>query len=148
MKTPSKEEIRLKYGISTDDFQILESDSLPSPLELMHDASTIKKLGFWDRMEVWLKTTVCGGIVLAVIFIGELKDGACAIYDFGNLVYTNRDKIEYYALHFVDYAKTQAIGLLIHTENPPTEEDKQYPQLAIFSTGSLIYPLSSGWQQS
>jgi hypothetical protein len=145
---PSKEEIKKKYGITEDDFAVLEQSSLPTSQELMRDAAALKKKGFWGKFEVWLKTTICGGVLLAVIFIGEVKEGIDAIRDFGTLVYSNRETIELYIDHFSDYATEQAKGLLVHTENQPTEEDKLHQEWAIFPTGSYVAPLSSGWNPS
>lgn len=137
---PSIEEIKKKYGISEEDFEILELSSIPSPQELMRDAATLEKKGFWGKFEVWIKTSICGSIIFAVIFIGEVKDGIDAIRDFGTLVYSNRETIASYIEHFSDYASQQAKGLLVHTENPPTEEDRRHQEWAIFPTGSYVAP--------
>jgi hypothetical protein len=145
---PSKDEIRIKYNISEEDFEILEQKSLPTSQELMQESAVLRKKGFWDKFEVWLKTSITGGALLAVIFIGEVKDGIDAIHDIGTIVFSNRETIELYIEHFSDYTKENPKGLLVHTENPPTDEDKQRQEWAIFPTGSYVAPLSASWHPS
>ena len=145
---PTKKEIREKYGIAEEDFSILEEVSLPSPQQLLDDKASITKLGFWNKFEVWKKTSIIGGILIAIIFIGEIKDGLDAIKDIGLFVYANTDEIAYYTSHFADYSKELAKGLLAHTDSPPTEEDKERAGWAILPTGVQLFPVLGSWKPS
>jgi hypothetical protein len=149
MTLPSENDIRTKYNITQpNSFTVEQRNSIPLPTEAMLDCSRLDKQGFWNGFEVWLKTTILGSVVLSVIFVGEISDGIQAIQNIGNLIYTNKATISYYADHFADYAKDKAIGFLAHTDNPPTEEDKQFQQWAIFPTGVSLYPASGEWRPS
>ena len=149
MILPSENDIRTKYNITQpNSFTVEQRNSIPLPTEAMLDGSRLDKQGFWNGLEVWLKTTILGSVVLSVIFVGEISDGIQAIQNIGNLIYTNKATISYYADHFADYAKDKAIGFLAHTDNPPTEEDKQFQQWAIFPTGVSLYPASGEWRPS
>ena len=145
---PTKDEIRSRYGISEDDFHILTQKELPSSELLLKNEAFIEKKGFWDGFEVWLKKTIVGGIILAVIFIGELSDGIQAIQKIGYVIYSSRENVANYASHFAQYAKDSAKGFLVHTETPPTEEDKKHQEWTIFPTGSQVYPVTGSWTPS
>ena len=90
---PSKDELRKKYGITEGDFQVLTQAELPAPDALLKEGAYIQKVGFWDRFEVWLKKTVVGQVLIAVIFIGGVISGLEAINKYGTIIYTNREQI-------------------------------------------------------
>jgi ribosomal protein S15P/S13E len=149
MSLPNKEEIRKKYEIKEKDFDVQELAEIPDPKKLLQEGAKIEKRGFWGDFEVWTKTTIIGGVLMAVLFIaGVVIPGVETIYKYGNIIYTNHNQIVDYADHFAQYAKDQAKGFLVHTPKPPTEEDKQHQDMAIFPTGSLVYPVSGDWRPS
>ena len=106
----------------------------------------IEKAGYWEKFEVWLKKNVVGGMIRAVMFIGALSSGIEAIEKYAPIVYANGCQFSVYASHFADYTTDSAKGFLAHMPKPPTPEDKQRQDLVIFSTGTLVYPLSGQWR--
>ncbi|MBE0545373.1 MAG: hypothetical protein IH623_28875 [Verrucomicrobia bacterium] len=146
---PTKESIREKYAINEDtDFEVQQLPEIPDPQKLLQEGNKIEKKGFWGDFEVWTKTTIIGGVLMAVLFVTNVVRSVETIYKYGNIVYSNTERIKDYAQHFADYTKDKAIGFLVHTDKPPTEEDKKYQQWAIFPTGSLVYPISGSWKPS
>lgn len=149
MPLPDKEEIRKMYEIKERDFDVQELPEIPDPKKLLLEGAKIKKMGFWGKFEVWTKTTIVGGALMAVLFVtGVVIPGVETICKYGNIIYTNHDQIVYYADHFAQYAKDQAKGFLVHTPKPPTQEDRQHQDMAIFPTGSSVYPISGDWRPS
>src|ERR1017187_2137699 len=93
----SKDQIKHKYGINENDFQILTQNEKPSPDALLKEGAFIEKKGFWDGFEVWLKRTIVGNLLLAVIFIGGVLTGLDEINKYANIVYTKREQIINYS---------------------------------------------------
>ncbi len=149
MKLPSEEEVRQKFDIQQKEhFDVLESKESPSPTDNLKEGTKLEKKGYWNGVEVWLRTTIIGGIVLAVILFGDFINGCELIYKYGNLIYTNHDAITEYVSNFAHYAKDKTIGFLVDTTPKPTEEDKKYLQWGSFPTGSALYPASTDWRPS
>jgi hypothetical protein len=82
---------------------------------------------------------------MAVIFIGAVATGIETLGKYGTIIYTNREQIVEYVENFGQYAKDKGKGFLVHTELPPSEDDKKHQDWVIFSTGSNAYPLSGSW---
>lgn len=142
---PSKDEIRQKYGITEKDFEILTISELPLSPQMQQEGVSMKKLGWWGHLEVWAKTTILGGVVLAICFIGSFRDGVETIAKYGPIVWVDGTYIASYVNHYAEHATEQAKGFLAHTSIPPTPEDKLHADMVIFSTGSQIFPLSGSW---
>lgn len=150
MNQPSKEELKLKYGISNDDFVILQESYPPKPETLMKDGAYMEKAGWFGKFEVWLKRSLIGGLVLAVILIGGFISGLEKMTEYGYAIYSNREVISEYIEVFSDYAQDEAHTFLVSTSPSPTEEDKeqmkQLDQWGIMPTGSYFAPLSSSYK--
>lgn len=146
---PSEKEIRERYHITQrENFAVEQQSEIPDPTEALRQQVKMNKKGFWDGFEVWTKTTILGGVILAVIFVGGFINGLEMIYKYGNIIYSNKDQIVSYTAHFASYTKDRAIGFLVDTNSPPTEEDKKYQEWAIFPTGSSLIPVSGDWRPS
>lgn len=142
----TKEQIKAKYNITEDDFDILVKDKEPSPEELKTEEVFLVKLGWYDKFEVWAKKSIVGGVIMAIIFIGGFINGIEKITEYGNIIYTNRDKLTTYIDHFPDYVKNSPLSFLIVPPTQQTEEDRQkqeeYEVRDIFATNTEIYPIS------
>jgi hypothetical protein len=123
----------------------LTEKEIPTPDSLFKDEAYIEKQGFWDGFEVWLKRKIVGQVVLAVVFVGSVTAGLEAINKYGTIIYTNKEHIIQYVNNFGHYAADQARGFLVHSEKPPTDEDKKHQDQVFFSTGSLVYPVTGKW---
>ena len=143
---PTKEELRKKYKITENDFMVLQSEEPPDSETLRKDGAFMQKVGYFERFEVWLKKTIVGQLVLAVIFVGGFAAGVETVAKYGSIIYTSRPQIEHYIAHLADYTKDQAKGLLAHTDRPPTREDIERKEWVIFPTGTNVYPVSGSWQ--
>ncbi len=146
MKAPSKDEIREKYKITETDFAVLIQDKPINDETLTNKGSKYEKVGFWDGFEVWMKRSIIGDILLAVIFIGGLVAGFEAIHKYGTIVWANQEQIINYASAFADYATQQTKGVLAYINTPPTSEDMQHQQWPIFPTGTQLFPISGNWR--
>jgi hypothetical protein len=145
---PTKEELRLKYGITEQDFVIMTQADLPTAETLRNEGACLEKAGYWERFEVWLKKSVIGGPIYAVMLIGALVAGVEAIEKYGPIVWANGNQAISYVSHYAQFATDEAKGFLVHTTTPPTPEDKRRPDPVLFWTGSHVYPLSGQWQPS
>ncbi len=149
MKLPSEAEIRKQFGIAQkESFKVIQLAELPSPNEELKEGSKLEKRGYWNNFEVWLRTTIIGGIVLAVILIGDFINGVEKLYEVGYLIYTKHEVIADYTTNFAKYTKDKAIGFLVDRNKQPTEEDKKYPQYAMLTSGTSLYPVSGDWRPS
>lgn len=145
MKPPSKDEIRKKYGITETDFSILTQDQPINDQTLPESGSKYEKAGFWDGFEVWMKRSIFGNILLAVIFVGSLIAGIEAINKYGTIVWANQDQIISYVSTFADYATQQTKGVLAYVNSLPSAEDLQHQTWPIFPTGTQLFPISGSW---
>jgi hypothetical protein len=141
MATPSKDEIRKKYKISQEEFEILTT--MPTPTEMMVQGVKVEKLGFWGKFEVWKKSTILGGIVAAVCFIGDAGAGVDILSRTGEMIYGNSPQIAAYAHNFAHYAGTSATGFFIQHGGPPENLNSD---MAEFATGTVIYPASRSYR--
>lgn len=66
---PSKDEIKKKYSISNDDFDVLVKDKLPEPKELQNDESFIEKVADFLGVPTFLKKYKKTGIIVAILFL-------------------------------------------------------------------------------
>jgi len=147
MPLPSKKEICKKCGISREDFEVLTFSELPSGDQMQREGVSMRKLGWWENAEVWLKTTIIGGAILAVCFIGSFTTGIEAISKYGPIVLVDGTYVADYVSHYTQFATVPAKGFLVYTPHPPTVEDKLHADMVIFSTGSHLLPLSGSWHR-
>jgi hypothetical protein len=145
MNHPSKDKIREKYGITETDFLVLTQDKPINDQTISACGSKYEKAGVWDGFEVWMKRSILGNILLAVIFIGSLVSGIEAISKYGTIVWANHEQIVSYVSTFANYATEQTKGVLAYINTMPTAEDMQYQQWPIFPTGTQLYPISGSW---
>lgn len=68
-KTPSKEEIKTKYGITDNDFSILVSNKVPDAKELQEEESLLEKVADFFGVPTFLKKHRRTGIILAIMFL-------------------------------------------------------------------------------
>lgn len=135
---PSKEDIRKKYGIETEDFEILVQDNLPSPDELKKDDSVLETvLDFFGVPTFLLKK---GTILLAIIFIPWW--GPIAKKNFEECVVTTYN---YYEEVVTKFAQAPDPPRYLITLRDPADIARSPIDLKTgsFPVGTGIYPYSS-----
>jgi hypothetical protein len=145
---PTKEDIRRKYGITEQDFDLLTTTEMPPAETLQREGTYVEKVGWWENFEVWLKKSIIGSTVCAVLLIGSVISSVESIEKYAPIVLASAQQAISYVNHYADYAADEAKGFLVRTTALPTQEDKQRPDLVLFATGSCVYPLPGKWWQS
>ncbi len=95
-KVPSKKEIKEKYNISDEDFDILVADKLPEATDLLINESFVEKAMSYFGIPTFLRKNKFG-IILAIIFLpyivpkafNELENCFITTYSFYNKVVEN-----------------------------------------------------------
>lgn len=148
MNLPSKDEIKEKYGISEDDFEVLAASVAPTPHQLQLEQSYLEKKGWWKGAEVWIKRIFCGSI-RAVIFIGAFKEGSEFLL-FDKYLYSARDQVVSYVQCLPTHLQEEADRYLVsrETETPEDQQHRrEHPQPPmIFPTGTIVAPVSGSYQ--
>lgn len=72
-KSPDKKEIKEKYGIPDEDFDILVADKLPKATDLLQNESFIVKTMSYFGIPTFLRKNKWG-IIIAIIFLPYIKD--------------------------------------------------------------------------
>lgn len=134
MKLPTKEEIRRKYNIRESDFAVLAASHLPSQESLNNEGARIERLGYWDRFEVWLKRSFWGGVILAVIFFGEIVDGVEAIGKYGPRLYGSGQQIVSYIGRFSRHTIVVSTDPATSTSPMPLQEDGPHERRVALAT--------------
>lgn len=152
MKPPTKQEIREKYGISEEDFEVLVTDKMPTPDSLVREQVFLQKVGWYENFEVILKRSKLGGVVLMVAFIGSVGGGVQIIYNTSVKVVECSVNITSYSKGLFDSAPDQAKGLLVYTPPQPTPEDKEKLPIHLHqsnhvATGGVIVPMSGDYKE-
>ena len=147
---PTKEEIKKKYNISEDDFELLSSDDIPPTEELMKEGSMVEKLGWFKNFELWVKRSILTGALQAIILVGGFISAVEKIHEYSPLVYAKAEDAAEYVTNFASYQLDAARTYLISPANISTEEDRQESielrTLAIYPTGTQFYPLSTQYK--
>jgi len=147
MNLPSKDEIKKKYGISEDDFEVLADSETPKPHQLQIEQAYLEKAGWWNGAEGWFKR-IFGGSIKAVIFIGAFMAGA-EFLQFDSYLYSSRDRVVSYLQDLPNHLKDEADRYLVSQETESPEDQrhhKKYPkQPMIFPTGTLVAPVSGSY---
>ena len=139
---PSKEDIKKQYGISDTDFEVLVSETLPSPEQMKKEETMLEKLADFFGVPTFLLKKK--GLILAIIFLpywgpkvqNEFRDCFVTTYSY-----------------YVDVLSKKPVPLSqpgIDTEMPRyvvtvpdlTNISVVDPRSGNFPTGSGIYPFS------
>ncbi len=82
---PTKNEVKQKYGISEDDFEILVQDNLPAAKELQEEGTVFERVASWLGVPTFLKKYRKTGILIALVLIPGWGPMVC---EKGNTVIT------------------------------------------------------------
>jgi hypothetical protein len=138
-KVPSKKELKEKYNISNEDFDILIADKLPEATDLLQNESFIEKAISYFGIPTFLRKNKFG-IILAIIFLpyiapkafNELENCFITTYSFYNKVVENLTPIK--------NKKPVLVAVLPkNIELPLNEEDTK---LDVAPNTTTIYPFS------
>jgi len=67
--SPSKEELRAKYGITSEDFEVIITNSVPDAKQLAKEESFLEKVLDFFGVPTFLKKLKSTGLILAVVFM-------------------------------------------------------------------------------
>jgi hypothetical protein len=147
MNLPSKQEIKEKYGITEDDFEVLIVSETPSPTQLQSEQSYLEKKGWWKGAEVWIKR-LFGGSIKAIIFVGGFISGA-EFFQFDNYLIDARDHVVSFAQDLPSHIREEADRYLVAlgTESPEDQQrHRELPQQPMmFPTGTIVAPVSGSY---
>jgi hypothetical protein len=138
MNTPSKEELKEKYDITEDDFEIL--DSLPSAGEVQKKESFLVKLGEIAGAQAWMWKS-WKGKVIAIVLVYMFVNG---VYDtFKPLALWSYEKVPIYLQACQPYAEEIAKGYIAFVQQPTAQQyPAVVPAMDVLPIGTGLFPVS------
>jgi hypothetical protein len=137
MNPPTKEELKAKYDITNDDFEVLTE--LPSE-SVIREKGFLVKLGETFGVQEWMWKT-WGGIIIAIfVFFPQLK-GALDYWT-PKATYTSQQFYDYFQHLEFPLPADNHDWIAFTPDAAPPPSGAQLPPLSSFPVGTGVFPAS------